>query len=386
MTLRRRRAPGDRSTLDAGAGAAEIPDGVPTRQSLDRRLRVAVIAVSMLCAVLVLVIGGLLLYWREYLLRPNPGVFARGPFLTRLTETEAALRWTVEDGREVVLTAVGGSREVRARDGRFTGLEPDTLYAWTAAVDGSAASTGSFRTAPTDPDTPIRFVAFADYGSGDEHEWAVGRVAAAVRPAFAVTAGDNSYLTSNAAVLDRNIFKPLHDLMKVAPLWAGMGDHDLFWRNGADLISALDLPGDGLRYEVRYGPVQVVVLGDRADDATIAFAQEMLARPGPRVRFVTLHRPLQPGNPLLEVLREARVEAVFQGHLHRYERRLVDGVRLFTVGVGGKGPGNLEFTKASAGAERSLLDFGLLQVDVVGDRVAYTYLDETGRILDRAAS
>jgi hypothetical protein len=356
------------------------------RRPLERRLRVALIAVSMLCGVLVLVVGGLLLYWREYLLRPNPGVFPRGPFLTRLSETEAELRYTVADGRDVVLTAVGGGREVRARGDRFEGLEPDTLYSWTAAVDGSAASTGSFRTAPTDPDTPIRFVAIADYGSGDEHEWAVGRVAAAVRPAFAVTAGDNSYLTSNAAVLDRNIFKPLHDLMKIAPLWIGMGDHDLAWRDGADLIEAIDPPGDGLRYEVRYGPVQVVVLGDQADADGIAFARQALARPGPRVRFVTLHRPLQTGHPLLPVLREAGVEAVFQGHLHRYERRLVDGVRLFTVGVGGKGPGNLEFTKASPGAERSLLDFGLLQVDVAGDRVEYTYLDETGRILDRAVS
>lgn len=372
----------------AGAGETAAAPAPPAAGPVlvARRLRVALIAVSMLCAVLVLAIAGVLLYWREYLLRPNPGVFPRGPFLTRLSETEAELRYTVAEGRDVVLTAVAGGREVRARGGRFTGLEPDTVYAWTAAVDGSAASTGSFRTAPTDADTPVRFVAMADYGSGDEHEWAVGRVAAAVRPSFVVTAGDNSYLTANAAVLDRNVFKPLHDLMKGAPLWAGMGDHDMAWRDGAELIEALDLPGDGLRYVVRYGPVQVVVLGDQADAEAIAFARRALAEPGPRARFVTLHRPLQAGHPLLTVLREARVEAVFQGHLHRYERRLVDGVRLFTVGVGGKGPGNLEFTKATAGAERSLLDFGLLQVDVVGERVSYTYLDETGRILDRASS
>ena len=75
--------------------------------------------------------------------------------------------------------------------------------------------------------------------------------------------------------------------------------------------------------------------------------------------------------------------AVFSGHLHRYERRTVDGIQTFTVGTGGKGPGSLDHTKATPGADVSLLDIGALMVDVrPGGSVGYTYLDKRGSVLD----
>src|SRR4029079_10793492 len=103
-------------------------------------------------------------------------------------------------------------------------------------VAGIARARGPFQTAPTNLDHPIRFVAFGDYGSGNDHEYAIGRVAAAQAPAFVLTAGDNSYLTAAAPLLDRNIFKPLAPLMANAPLWAALGEHDLFLTNGRDVI------------------------------------------------------------------------------------------------------------------------------------------------------
>ena len=149
-----------------------------------------------------------------------------------------------------------------------------------------------------------------DYGSGNDHEWAVGRVLAAGRPDFVVTAGDNSYLVALPPLLDRNIFQPLADVMTNAPLWATFGEHDLFWRNGAGASAdALHLPGEGGRYAVRYGPVQIVLLGLAADESALAFARRELAQPGPQVRFVVVHRPLQPGNPILPCLPRAEVAA-----------------------------------------------------------------------------
>jgi len=63
---------------------------------------------------------------------------------------------------------------------------------------------------------------------------------------------------------------------------------------------------------------------------------------------------------------------------------VVGGVLEFTVGTGGEGPGNLEFTKASPDALKSLLDFGALRVDVAGGTArSYAFIDERGRVLDR---
>src|SRR4051794_39363027 len=240
---------------------------------LVRRLRLALVGVSMLCTLCVLAVAAVLVYWHLYLLGPSSGPFARGPFLTPLSGTSAQLRWTLDDGSQrVELHALGpDGSSADAVDGRFTGLEPGTRYAWAASVDGMARAAGSFQTAPPNLERPVRFVAFGDYGSGNDHEYAVGRIAAAQAPAFALTAGDNSYLTAAAPLLDRNIFKPLAPLMANAPLWAALGEHDLFLTNGRDVVRALDSPGDGHLYTVRYGPIQIVVLSLTAvDDKAVA--------------------------------------------------------------------------------------------------------------------
>ncbi|MFM8828315.1 MAG: hypothetical protein ACKOGE_03400, partial [Actinomycetota bacterium] len=56
---------------------------------------------------------------------------------------------------------------------------------------------------------------------------------------------------------------------------------------------------------------------------------------GAEARWVIIHRPPEPGNPVLPVIRQAGAAAVLSGHNHRYERRSVGGVLCLTVGTGG---------------------------------------------------
>lgn len=354
------------------------------RTPLERRLRRAVAGLAMLCALLALVIAAVLVYWKLYLLSPSADPFSRGPFVVRLGETSAELAWTLPGhGRvQLVATAPDGT-SVAGRDGGFTGLEPGVRYLWTASIGGVGRAAGSFRTAPRDLTSPITFAVIGDYGSGSDHEWAVGRTLAAERPDFVVTAGDNSYLVGAPVLLDRNIFRPLHDVMLEAPLYATLGEHDLFYRGGAAVTRALHLPGSAGRYTVDYGPVQLVLLGLDDGPAQVAYARRELARPGPLVRFVVLHRPVQPGDALLVLLRKYHVAAILAGHLHRYERRVVGGVPEFVVGTSGEGPGAAEFTRRSPDAVVSLLNFGSLRVVVSARGISYQFIDERGRVLDR---
>ena len=349
----------------------------------ERRLRRGLVGLAMVCAVLALLVVAVLVYWRLYLLGPSGDPFIRGPFVIRLSTTDATLAWSIDGGRRVELTATGADGTVTATGGRLTGLQPGTRYLWTASVGGVGRASGSFRTAPLDLSEPVRFAVIGDYGSGNDHEWAVGRTLAAERPDFVTTAGDNSYLVGAPQLLDRNIFEPLHDVMLGAPLWATEGEHDLIYSGGAAVTSALHLPGPQGRYAVRYGPVQLVLLGLEAGAPEIAFARRMLAEPGPLVRFIVVHRPVQPGNPILPLLRRTGVAAILAGHLHRYERRMVGGVPEFTVGTSGEGAGSPEFTKATPGAAVSLLDYGSLLVEVSSGGIGYTFVDERGRELDR---
>jgi predicted phosphodiesterase len=358
-----------------------------SEEILQRRLtraRLALAALGVIVAVCVIAVGVTIWYWMSYLRGPSDTPFTRGPYLLRVSESEAALRWRVRGDTRVRLTAVApDGTPVKVSGGVLRGLRADTRYAWTASVDGTAHASGSFTTPPRTLDRAVRFAVLADYGSGNDNEWAVGRVLAAQRPEFAVTAGDNSYLVAAEPFLDRNIFRPLGDLIGSTPMYVCLGDHDNFWPGPGAISRAFDIP-DGGRFVAHYGPIQVVILGDEPnEDAAIAFARTALREPGPAVRFVACHRPLHSGDALLPVVREAGAAAVFCGHLHRYERRTVDGVKTFTVGTGGQGPGSLARTKATPGAAVSLLDIGALMLEVQpGGSIGFTYLDKHGSVLD----
>ncbi len=352
---------------------------------LQRRLtraRVALGTLGMLVAVCLVGVGATIWYWISYLRSPSDTPFTRGPYLLRVSDSEAELRWSTRGRKAVKLTALDPDGKPVAVAGRVVrGLRPGNRYTWVASVEGSAAAGGAFTTPPTALGGGVRFAVLGDYGSGDENEWAVGRLLAAQQPDFAVTAGDNSYLVAAEVLLDRNIFRPLADLMRNAPMYVCLGDHDKFFPGPGALSRAFDLP-EGGRFTVDHGPVQVVVLGDEPNDpAAIEFARAELAVSGPAVRFVACHRPLQIGDPILPVIRESGA-TVFSGHLHRYERRTVEGVQTFTVGTSGMGFGSLEHTQVTPGSEISLLDIGALMVDVRPDAVRYTYLDKLGRVLD----
>src|SRR5690348_7911584 len=83
------------------SGKASVMAGADDAR-LVRRLRLALVGVSILCGLCVLAVIAVLVYWRLYLLGPTSGPFARGPFLTRLDGTSARLKWTLNDGSKTV--------------------------------------------------------------------------------------------------------------------------------------------------------------------------------------------------------------------------------------------------------------------------------------------
>jgi hypothetical protein len=364
--------------LVRGRGEARVQSTAP---------RTVVSALVGLTGVLLVLVVALVWYGATYLLPPPKGEFDRAPYLTRVTASEADFSWQAAGGRAVELRAgAPGEQTVTARSGRLTGLAPGTRYTWTANIGGVSAAAGAFTTAPdASSSAHMRLVAFGDYGSGNAHEYAVGRLAAAADPNLFLSAGDNAYLLASPPLLDRAIFRPLHALLGEAMPVITLGEHDLAWNDGSAVISAFHLPGH--HYTVQYGPVQVVVLGLQADASATSFARKTLGRcaqPCP-VRFVLVHRPIDAANPIMLVLRSHGVAAILAAHLHRYERHDRAHVLQFTLGTGGEGPGSAQFTRATPDALVSFLAYGFLQIDVGGGRIDYRFIDETGRVRDEVS-
>lgn len=314
--------------------------------------------------------------------------FVRAPYLTRVTRTEARLRWIAPPGSRVRVSATDpGGTVVRARRGHLTGLRPGTSYRWVATVDGAPAAAGRFRTAPTDLSRPLRLIAFGDYGAGDVASERVARLAAGEGASLLITAGDKMYPVAAPQLFDRHLFAPLAPVLARMPNYGTMGDHDVVF-DGARraLAEALEWPGGGMRYALTHGPVQVVALGLQADADDVAFARRALTRPGPLARFVVTHRPIKAGNPLLPVIAAAPVTAVLAGHLHAYERRErpeAPGVPFLTVGTGGAPRGAERHTPRSDDARVHVAEFGLLRIRLEGVRAAYEFVGTDGTVHDR---
>ncbi len=346
-----------------------------------RRVLAALVITTALLLITVVV---LVWYGSTYLLRPPEATFIRAPYLTRVTTTHADFAWKLKAGEgPVSLSALAPDGTVVHGAVGFTNLRPGTRYVWTANIDGRSAAAGAFTTAPISSANPITLVSFGDYGSGNAHEYAVGRLAAAQDPALFLSSGDNAYLLAIPPLLNRAIFDPLRDLLGEAPMVAALGEHDLAYRDGAAVISALHLPGH--QYSAQYGPVQVVVLGLQADSSALAYAAKSLGvcRRSCPVRFVLTHRPIAADNPIMPLLRRRHVAAILAGHLHRYERHVRAGVLQFTVGTGGEGPGNEANTLATPDAIVSFLAYGFLRIGIAGDHVSYQFIDESGRVRDQ---
>lgn len=315
----------------------------------------------------------------------RPPAFTRGPYLTRVSPTGARFRWRTREGLVVRLVVRGPRGGVTvARGGRLSGLRPDTAYRWIATAGGRRVS-GTVRTAPRDLARPLDLIVFGDYGAPNADYRAVAALAARERARLLVTTGDNSYFVALPELLDPNIFGPLAPVLARAPNYGVVGDHDIVFPAGQRaLAGAFEWPGAGERYDLRYGPVQVVGLGLRGDRGDVAFAARALARPGPRARLVVVHQPLRAGDRLIPVIARAGATAVLSGHLHAYERREVagaPGVPFLTVGTGGA-PRNDERTPRSRDARVHLRAFGLLRVRLSSAGATYRFVDVSGRVRD----
>ncbi len=354
---------------------------LPRRDRPGHRV-VAALVIS--TTVLLIAVTALVWYGATYLLRPPTSAFSRAPYLTLLTTTEADIAWRVKAGQPnptVVVAAPDGSIHA-SRSGRVTGLTPATRYVWTADIGGHSVAAGSFTTAPLTTATPITLVSFGDYGSGNAHEYAVGRLAATQNPDLFLSTGDNAYLLAAPPFLNRAIFAPLRGLLSEAPAVVALGEHDLAYDDGSAVISALHLPGH--HYTAQYGPVQVVVLGLQADASALAYAEATLGRchGACPVRFVLTHRPIDANNPIMPLLRRRHVAAILAGHLHRYERHERAGVLQFTLGTGGEGPGAAGFTQPTPDAKVSFLAYGFLRIDIDGSTIDYRFIDQRGHTRD----
>jgi hypothetical protein len=275
---------------------------------------------------------------------------------------------------------------------QLTGLE---TYTQTIYQVGGEAVPHSFRSPPEPGQPHFSFAVLGDTRSNPAvHSAIVARIAAA-RPDLVLHTGD--------LVDDGNIDREWDEflkieapLMQVAPLYPALGNHE----GGAQrYFQIFKLPGNGQWYAFDYADARFIIL---KADAYIpgafapgtdqrAWLEAQLAGAAGRWIFVSFHVPVHTSfaedpsevnlrKDLASLFEKYKVTAVFNGHIHSYERVIANGVTYIVTGGGGAPL--YSFSVREPGQQAAVLIYHYLLIDVNGDKVTGRAIDKDGKVID----
>jgi len=243
------------------------------------------------------------------------------------------------------------------------------------------------------------FVVLGDNRSGDKEYSTLLRMAMERKPDLIVNTGDMIATPGNIA--DWAKFWELSKIVTV-PYFLTVGNHDAHPKvPGSEKVykEQVDLPGNELYYSFVAGNSLFVVLDSfiagherRIDGDQLKWLEGVLPNANAKHMFVFLHHPLytEPGkgkhsgdcldeypkdrDRLEALLVQAKVDAVFAGHEHFYQRKTVDGIAHIISGGGGAPM----YSKDEEGGF-----YHYIYVTVDGEKVSGEVVDISGKIRDR---
>ncbi len=243
------------------------------------------------------------------------------------------------------------------------------------------------------------FVVLGDNRSGDDIYRKIVSLAMEKNPEFIVNTGDMI-----ATPGDKDDWARFWEMSKhiTIPYFLAVGNHDA---NPGVLFSEktfkeqVDLPGNELYYSFVAGNSLFVVLDSyrdgherRINGEQLIWLESILLHSDKKNKFVFLHHPLftEPGkghhagdcldehpkdrDRLESLFVKAKVNAVFAGHEHFYQRKTIDNITHIITGGGGAPM----YLKAEEGG---FYHFVLVTVD--GDKVSGEAVDIQGKVRDK---
>jgi 3',5'-cyclic AMP phosphodiesterase CpdA len=243
------------------------------------------------------------------------------------------------------------------------------------------------------------FVVIGDNRSGDDTYQKIVSLAMERKPDFIINNGDMIVKPGNKKEWTNfwALSKPI-----TVPYFLTVGNHDVNPRiplSEKTYKAQVDLPGNELYYSFVAGNSLFIVLDSYLDDQEkritgeqFTWLETVLSNTTQKHRFVFLHHPLytdlgkghhahdsldkypESRDRLESLFAKHKVDAVFAGHEHYYQRRLVEGIVHIITGGGGAPM----YEREEDGGF-----FHFVRVTVDGDKVSGEVIDTNGKIRDR---
>jgi hypothetical protein len=311
---------------------------------------------------------------RSLLAAPAGPIALKGPYITSLSDTDATVRFELATAGAAVVevSAQAGAGDASAarptrfesreastmRSVRVTGLQPATPYAFVVRAGGAVIGQGRIVTAPPpDANAPLTFLVYGDDRTDDAAHASVVRAMSAAAADFLVNTGD--MVSDGASAANWQTFFDIEKpLLAEHALFAAIGNHELYddaaGTNFARYFGFSDEGGVVRPYgTVRFGNARFFFLNGMDDWSSGAERQwleralsQADAEAGLAWRFVVVHHspwsagPHGPNAKLVEagvpqLLASHKVDLLFAGHDHIYERGDAGALKYIVSGGGG---------------------------------------------------
>ncbi len=272
----------------------------------------------------------------------------KGPYLTDPGQTSMTISWESDMSEKAVLkygasNCLGNSLLVKSLDQRenlflysvkIEDLDPGMKYYYQVVMSDSTCAMSYFTTAPTE-DASINFVAIGDSRTGHEVHQKISELIANISPDMVISMGDLVGAGGRFYEWGPHFFQPAADMIDHIPLISTVGDHDTRFDDAENFNYYFRFTEEYQKiwFSYDYGPAHFVSLDYRAykDSAMIEWFEKDMAQSNAKWTFVYLHRPsYNVGGHRTnwgagiwpELYRKHKVDIVFTGHSHLYERFL----------------------------------------------------------------
>lgn len=245
----------------------------------------------------------------------------------------------------------------------------------------------------------LRFVAFADNGSGDRNQYAVGEAMARYHRqnpySLVVLAGDNIYNNGEIEKIKIAFEQPYQALLQQGVKFrACLGNHDIRTENGEPQLRYPGYNMQGRYYTYREKTAQFFVLDTNSNadwNRQLAWLEQELSRSNALWKIVYGHHPIYSSgrygtnaafvNLLTPLFKKYGVQLYINGHEHDYERtQPIDGTTYLITGIGGaalRPVGRSEWTAFSTS------QFGFSALEVYDDRMEIQGIGTDDQVFDR---
>lgn len=291
----------------------------------------------------------------------------RGPYLQNAAVGSIEVRWELDrTGASALEYATGGEtpKKVpcaylgRKHRVRLTGLRPGERYRYRIWYkDERVSDEYSFRATPSGA-SRFTFAVFGDFGAGTKEQFQVAKLIEKSDAELALLTGDLIYGRGEEEHYDLRFFEPYHRSLRRMTFWPALGNHDVGDKDGAAALSVFNVPLNGpiglqggRNYSFDYANAHFVALDSNASAATLRqtlgpWLERDLGASKQAWKFVFFHHPPFSSathgenknikDLLVPIFVRQRVDIVFCGHDHSYERtRPMDGVTYVVSGNGG---------------------------------------------------